>query len=75
MKESKLVEIKNKVETTGRVLNQIIGEIKMLDDRLSGLYAFVQSLPDYEKTLEELKRKQDEINKDASTDTDNEQPT
>ena len=65
MKESKLVEIKNKVETTGRVLNQIIGEIKMLDDRLSGLYAFVQSLPDYEKTLEKLKKKQDEAKEDA----------
>ena len=58
MKESKLIELSNKVETTGRVLNQIIGEMKMLDERVHGLYMFVQQLPEYENILETLKQKQ-----------------
>jgi len=57
MKESKLVEMSNKVETAGRVLNQVIGEMKMLDERLSGLYMFIQQLPNYEEIVEQLKEK------------------
>lgn len=60
MKEHKLIEMSNKVETAGKVLNQIIGEMKMLDERLSGLYMFIQKLPNYDEVLEQLKKEAEE---------------
>ena len=64
MKENKLVEMSNKIDTTGRVLNQIIGEMKMLDERIHGIYMFLQQLPNYEEILEHLKKKQEEAAND-----------
>ena len=64
MKENKLVEMSNKIDTTGRVLNQIIGEMKMLDERIHGIYMFLQQLPNYEEILEDLKKKQEEAAND-----------
>lgn len=42
------------------VSEQIIAEMRMLDDRISGAYAFLQQLPDYENIVEELKKKAEE---------------
>ena len=71
MKENKLVEMSNKVDTAGRVLNQLIGELKMLDERIHGIYMFLQQLPNYEEILEDLKKKQEEAaNEDKGLDLD-----
>ena len=60
MKESVILEMKNKVDTLGRVANQLIGEIKMLDERVGGIYMFLQQLPNYEEILTTLKERQKE---------------
>ena len=57
MKENKLIEMANKVETVGQVLNQIIQEMKILDERVHGMYMFIQQLPNYEEIVEQLKEK------------------
>ena len=63
MKESTLIEIQRNVETAGRVMNQIVGEMKMLDERIHGIYMFLQQLPNYEEILEDLKKQQEEASK------------
>ena len=66
MKENKLVEMSNKIDTAGKVLNQMIGELKMMDERLHGLTLFIQKLPNYEQILQELK---DELAKNKEEDS------
>lgn len=53
-------ELAGKVGQLKAVSEQIIMEMRMLDDRISGLYAFIQQLPDYEKIVEDLKKKAEE---------------
>ena len=50
-------ELAGRLGTLKAVSEQLITEIKMLDDRVGGLYAFIQMLPDYEETVEKLKAK------------------
>ena len=50
-------ELAGKIGTLKAVSEQLISEIKMLDERIAGLYAFIQMLPDYEETVEKLKEK------------------
>ncbi len=38
-------------------LEQIILEMRMLDERISGVYAFIQQLPNYDEIVEQLKEK------------------
>ena len=56
-------ELAGNIGTLKAVSEQMIKEIKILDERLSGLYAFIQMLPEYEETLEKLKEKAQENNK------------
>ena len=66
MKEQTLVEMANKIETAGKVMNQMIGELRMMDERLHGLTLFIQKLPNYEEILQELK---DELAKSKDEDS------
>ncbi|REK60080.1 MAG: hypothetical protein DWQ49_07005 [Bacteroidetes bacterium] len=50
-------ELAGRIGTLKAVSEQLISEIKMLDERIAGLYAFIQMLPDYEETVEKLKEK------------------
>jgi len=50
-------ELAGKTGQLKAVSEQIIMEMKMLDERVSGLYAFIQQLPDYDKIVEQLKEK------------------
>jgi hypothetical protein len=50
-------ELANKVGQLKAVSEQIIMEMRMLDERISGVYAFIQQLPDYDKIVEQLKEK------------------
>jgi len=50
-------ELAGKVSQLKAVSEQIIMEIKMLDERVSGLYAFIQQLPNYDEMVEQLKEK------------------
>ena len=53
-------ELAGKIGQLKAVSEQIIMEMRMLDDRISGVYAFIQQLPDYEKIVEDLKKKAEE---------------
>jgi hypothetical protein len=53
-------ELASRIGQLKAVSEQIIMEMRMLDDRISGVYAFIQQLPDYEKIVEDLKKKAEE---------------
>ena len=53
-------ELAGKIGQLKAVSEQIIMEMRMLDDRISGVYAFIQQLPDYETIVEDLKKKAEE---------------
>jgi len=55
MKESKLLEMQNKVEALGNALTRVINEITNLKDLSIGTMELVKKLPDYDKALKELK--------------------
>ena len=55
MKESTLLELKNKVETLGRVNNMLVQELTHLKDLAFGTLSVVKLLPDYEQALELMK--------------------
>ena len=57
-------EMAGKIGQLKAVSEQIIMEIKMLDERVSGLYAFIQQLPDYDKIVEGLKEKAKQASND-----------
>jgi predicted ATP-grasp superfamily ATP-dependent carboligase len=63
MKESKLIEMSNKVEQLGAVLNKMINELTNMKDLAIGTLELVKKFPDYEKALQQLK---EETKKDES---------
>lgn len=57
-------ELAGRLDTLKVVSEQIIREMHTLDDRLSGVYAFIQHLPNYDEIVEELKKKAEEAKTD-----------
>ena len=55
MKESKLIEMSNKVEQLGAILQKVITEMNNLKDLSIGLMELIKEFPDYEESLEKLK--------------------
>ena len=55
MKESKLIEMQNKLESLGAAINKLINEVANLKDLSVGTLELVKRLPDYEKALKILK--------------------
>jgi len=60
MKEQTLIEIKNKVEATTRVLQQIINEISHLRELGVGTLETIKLMPGYQDAIDELKKKMEE---------------
>ncbi len=56
MKESKLIEMSNKIDTIGAALNRLIQELHNLKDLSIGTMELMKCLPDYEKALKKLKK-------------------
>ena len=54
MKESRLIEMSNKIDTMGGVLNRIIQELNTMKDISVGTTELVKLLPGYKKALKEL---------------------
>ena len=54
MKESKLIEMRNKIETLGSLIQQILHELHNLKDLSIGTMSLIKKFPDYEKAIEEL---------------------
>jgi hypothetical protein len=55
MKESRLIEMANKIESMGQALNRIIQELTNLKDLSIGTMELVKNLPGYAKALKKLK--------------------
>jgi seryl-tRNA synthetase len=63
MKESKLIEMQNKVGALTRVVQQLINEINNLKDLSIGTLEVVKKMPKYKKAVDELKAEMEEANK------------
>jgi hypothetical protein len=55
MKESKLVEMHNKVETLANAMNRVVHELTNLKDLSVGTMELLKCMPNYEKALQTLK--------------------
>jgi predicted ATP-grasp superfamily ATP-dependent carboligase len=64
MKESKLIEMWNRVEILGQHVQQMIQELNNLRDLSVGTMSLVKKFPDYEKALEDLQK---DITKEMKT--------
>ena len=58
MKEQTLIEMKNKVETLGSLVQQIIHELGNLKNLSVGTLETLKKMPGYEKAIEELVEEQ-----------------
>tara|TARA_R110000803_G_scaffold32816_2_gene72066 strand:+ start:659 stop:871 length:213 start_codon:yes stop_codon:yes gene_type:complete len=65
MKESKLIEMNNKIQSQTRVLQEIINKINMLQTVVSNLLEVTSRLKEYESIATQLKSESD----DRKTDT------
>ncbi len=64
MKENKLIEMSNKIDTMGNVLNRIIQELNTMKDISVGTTELVKLLPGYKKALKELTKMFEEKKKE-----------
>jgi predicted ATP-grasp superfamily ATP-dependent carboligase len=55
MKESKLIEMSNKVDTVGMAMNRVVQELGNLKDLSIGLTELVKLMPGYDEGLEKMK--------------------
>ena len=60
MKESNLIEMKNKIEATKRVLQHLINEISQLRELSIGTLETIKLIPGYQDAIDELKKKMEE---------------
>ena len=63
MKESKLIEMQNKVGALTRVAQQLMREINNLKDLSIGTLEVIKKMPNYQKAVDELKAEMEEANK------------
>ena len=56
MKESKLIEMSNRVDTIGAAMNRFVQELNNLKDLSIGLTELMKLLPDYDEALEKMKQ-------------------
>ena len=57
MKEQTLIELKNKVETLGKLTQYLMQETKRLKDLAIGTLETIKIMPGYEDAIESLKEK------------------
>jgi len=63
MKESKLIELQNKVETLGQVAQKLMTEVQQLTQLSVGTLETIKLMPSYGKAIKKL---QEEIAKESS---------
>ena len=56
MKESKLIEMNNRVEASGAAMNRLIQELTNLKDLSIGTMELIKCMPGYDKALKKLKK-------------------
>ena len=64
MKESKLLEMQNKIASLTRVIQQMINELNILSTTAMGTLETVKLMPGYEKAIGFLKKEADKIEKE-----------
>jgi len=64
MKESKLIEMKNKLEALTRVTQQLITELQFTRELAVGTLETIKLMPDYKEALEKLKKEVTTKNED-----------
>ena len=73
MKESTLIEMKNKIESIGRILQHLLNETTHLSELSVGTLEAVKLMPGYDEALEQLKErltnKEEETNGAVKQDT------
>ena len=55
MKESKLIEMSNKIDTLGSAMNRVVQELTNLKDLSIGTMELIKEFPDYQLALDKLK--------------------
>ena len=65
MKESKIIEIKNKVEALTRVSQHMYNEIAQIKDLAVGTLETIKKMPNYNEAIESLKK--DLVEKSSKT--------
>jgi len=56
MKENKLIEMKNKIESLTRVVQQLINELQFTRELAVGTLETIKLMPNYKKALDKLKK-------------------
>ena len=64
MKESKLLEMQNKIASLTRVIQQMINELNILSTTAMGTLETVKLMPGYQEAIDELKIKAKELEKE-----------
>ena len=64
MKESKLLEMQNKIAALTRVMQQIINEMNILSTTAMGTLETVKLMPGYKESIEQLKTQAAELEKE-----------
>ena len=64
MKESKLLEMQNKIASLTRVIQQMINELNILSTTTMGTLEAVKLMPGYKEAIEDLKIKAKELEKE-----------
>jgi len=65
MKESKLIEMQNKIESQTRVLQQVINELGQTRNIVISLLEVVKRLKEYEPIVKQLQDEREADNKEA----------
>jgi len=64
MKESKLLEMQNKIAALTRVMQQMINEMNILSTTAMGTLETVKLIPGYDRAIELLKKEADKLEKE-----------
>ena len=64
MKESKLLEMQNKIASLTRVIQQMINELDILSTTVMGTLETVKLMPGYKESIEQLKAQAAELEKE-----------
>jgi uncharacterized caspase-like protein len=57
MKESKLIEMQKKIESLGRIVELLLGEISAMKTLSYGTHETLKLMPGYEQAIEQIKEK------------------
>ena len=66
MKETTLIEMKNKVDALTRVMQQVIYDVNETKDLTRGTLEVLKKMPEYGKAVEKLKEEYEKVSKIAN---------